>query len=180
MAPALNQKRAETAVQIPDRLYFKISDVASICSVAATVLRFWETQFPQLKPSKSGTGQRLYRRRDVEQVLEIKRLVYEEGYTIAGARQAMSARSGARVVPKISLPVEPQIEISEDSVRTVGSAAVGADGLLWQRDTVAATIGHTRAELRALLGLLGQSEPQRKRPKIRIHGSDFAMLFPVE
>ena len=91
MATAPIQRR-ENATLIPDRLYFKIGDVASICGVAPSVLRFWETQFPQLKPNKSGTGQRLFRKRDVELALEIKRLVHEEGFTLAGARQAMAAQ----------------------------------------------------------------------------------------
>jgi hypothetical protein len=65
MATALAQKRVVEAPVIPDRLYFKIGDAARICGVETYVLRFWETQFPQLKPGKSGTGQRLYRRRDV-------------------------------------------------------------------------------------------------------------------
>src|ERR1019366_8872946 len=81
------RKRADQATTIPDRLYFKIGDVARICAVEPYVLRFWETQFPQLKPNKSGTGQRLYRRREVELALRIKQLVHHEGYTLAGARQ---------------------------------------------------------------------------------------------
>ena len=74
-------------IHIPDKLYFRIGEVARLCKLPAYVLRFWETEFPQLKPSKSSTGQRLYRRRDVENVLDIKRLLYGEGFTIAGARQ---------------------------------------------------------------------------------------------
>src|SRR5246127_610954 len=89
MAPTSSRKRVADAPVIPDRLYFKIGDVARLCSVEPYVLRFWETQFPQLKPNKSGTGQRLYRKREVELALEIKKLVHEEGYTIAGARQAL-------------------------------------------------------------------------------------------
>ena len=89
MASNLSRKRVAGSPVIPDRLYFKIGDVARICAVEPYVLRFWETQFPQLKPNKSGTGQRLYRRREVELALEIKRLVHGEGYTIIGARQAL-------------------------------------------------------------------------------------------
>lgn len=74
-------------VAIPDRLYFRIGEVARLCRLPAYVLRFWETEFPQLKPAKSSTGQRMYRRKDVEHVLRIKKLLYEEGFTIAGARQ---------------------------------------------------------------------------------------------
>jgi DNA-binding transcriptional MerR regulator len=81
--------KALSPAQIPDKLYFRIGDVASICAVPAYVLRFWESEFPQLKPNKGGTGQRLYRRRDVECALTIKRLLYDEGFTINGARQAL-------------------------------------------------------------------------------------------
>src|SRR6201997_5772107 len=89
MASQLSRKRVVDSPDIPDRLYFKIGDVARICAVEPYVLRFWESQFPQLKPNKSGTGQRLYRKRDVEIAVEIKRLVYGEGYTLSGARQAL-------------------------------------------------------------------------------------------
>src|ERR1700756_1492749 len=89
MASNPTRKRAIDSPVIPDRLYFKIGDVARLCGVEPYVLRFWETQFPQLKPNKSGTGQRLYRRREVELALEIKRLVHREGYTLSGARQAL-------------------------------------------------------------------------------------------
>src|ERR1700742_398934 len=74
---------------IPDKLYFRIGEVSRLCKLPAYVLRFWETEFPQLKPVKSSTGQRMYRQRDVENVLQIKKLLYEEGFTIAGARQQL-------------------------------------------------------------------------------------------
>ncbi|MFZ1918193.1 MAG: MerR family transcriptional regulator [Terriglobales bacterium] len=73
-------------VIIPDKLYFRIGEVARLCRLPAYVLRFWETEFPQLKPVKSSTGQRMYRKRDVESVVRIKKLLYEDGFTIAGAR----------------------------------------------------------------------------------------------
>jgi DNA-binding transcriptional MerR regulator len=78
---------------IPDKLYFRIGEVARLCRLPAYVLRFWETEFPLLKPVKSGTGQRMYRQRDVENVLRIKRLLYEQGFTIAGARQHLKLES---------------------------------------------------------------------------------------
>jgi len=74
---------------IPDKLYFRIGEVSRLCRLPAYVLRFWETEFPQLKPVKSSTGQRMYRQRDVENVLRIKKLLYQEGFTIAGARQQL-------------------------------------------------------------------------------------------
>ena len=67
----------------------RIGEVSRLCRLPSYVLRFWETEFPQLKPSKSSTGQRMYRKPDVENVLRIKQLLYEEGFTIAGARQCL-------------------------------------------------------------------------------------------
>lgn len=76
-------------VIVPDKLYFRIGEVSSLCKLPAYVLRFWETEFPQLKPVKSSSGQRMYRRKDVETLLRIKTLLYGEGFTIAGARQQL-------------------------------------------------------------------------------------------
>jgi DNA-binding transcriptional MerR regulator len=84
-APAKSDKAAD--VLIPEKLYFRIGEVAGLCHLPAYVLRFWETEFPQLKPVKSNTGQRMYRRKDVENILRIKQLLYEEGFTLPGARQ---------------------------------------------------------------------------------------------
>jgi DNA-binding transcriptional MerR regulator len=78
---------------IPDKLYFRIGEVATLCRLPAYVLRFWESEFPQLKPVKSSTGQRMYRRRDVESVLRIKQLLYEQGFTIVGARQQLRSEA---------------------------------------------------------------------------------------
>jgi DNA-binding transcriptional MerR regulator len=78
--------------EIPDKLYFRIGEVARLAAIKPYVLRFWETEFPSLGPRKSGTGHRLYRRKDVEQVLEIKRLLYEKRFTIEGARKFMEDR----------------------------------------------------------------------------------------
>ncbi len=90
--PAGKKKRSGAADPIiPDKLYFRIGEVASLCRLPAYVLRFWETEFPQLKPVKSSTGQRMYRQRDVENVLRIRKLLYDQGFTIAGARQHLKA-----------------------------------------------------------------------------------------
>ena len=81
--------RSANDIVIPDKLYFRIGEVAKLCDLPTYVLRFWETEFPMLAPKKSSTGQRLYRQRDVENVVRIKKLLYEEGFTIAGARQQL-------------------------------------------------------------------------------------------
>jgi DNA-binding transcriptional MerR regulator len=91
--------------EIPDKLYFRIGEVAQLCAVPAYVLRFWETEFPQLRPNKGGTGQRLYRRRDVEMALRIKTLLYDEGYTIPGARQVFKGEQRQKE-PLLALEVE--------------------------------------------------------------------------
>jgi DNA-binding transcriptional MerR regulator len=80
-------------IVIPDKLFFRIGEVSKLCSLPAYVLRFWETEFPQLKPNKSNTGQRVYRRKDVENVVRVKKLLYEDGYTIQGARQLLKSES---------------------------------------------------------------------------------------
>src|SRR5450432_4665743 len=94
--------RKTVTPEIPDKLYFRIGEVAKLCEVPAYVLRFWEGEFPQLKPNKGGTGQRLYRRRDVEMALRVKTLLYDEGYTIPGARQMLKAEL-KRKAPQLSL-----------------------------------------------------------------------------
>lgn len=146
MATQAERKRAEETPTIPDRLYFKIGDVARICGLESYVLRFWESQFPQLKPNKSGTGQRLYRRRDVELVLDIKRLVHGEGYTLAGARQALE---------QTQRQPNPQQPLSFKA-----TPARRADG-------VATAIARARAELREIAGMLAvapvAAAPQRRR-----------------
>ena len=86
-------------VVIPDRLYFRIGDVAALCQLETYVLRFWETEFPHLAPKKSSSGQRLYRPRDVENVLRIKKLLYEEGFTIAGAREQLKLQAKSTALP---------------------------------------------------------------------------------
>src|SRR5947199_2783415 len=86
-------KQKADEVLIPDKLYFRIGEVATLCRLPAYVLRFWESEFPQLKPVKSTTGQRMYRKRDVENVLRIKQLLYEQGFTISGARQHLRSET---------------------------------------------------------------------------------------
>jgi len=98
-----NQGPSAPVSEIPDKLYFRIGEVARLCEVPAYVLRFWESEFPQLKPNKGGTGQRLYRRRDVEMALRVKTLLKEEGYTIPGARAALKAEFKQKE-PQLTLP----------------------------------------------------------------------------
>jgi len=99
-------------VVIPEKLYFRIGEVADLCRLPAYVLRFWETEFPQLKPVKSSTGQRMYRHKDVENVLRIKKLLYEEGFTIAGARQQIRAETkGDKKQDPLPFPEKPGADL---------------------------------------------------------------------
>ena len=81
---------AQAAREIPEKSLFRIGEVSRLTETKAFVLRFWESEFPTLQPVKSPSGHRLYRREDIETVLEIKRLLYEQGFTIAGARKHLA------------------------------------------------------------------------------------------
>jgi DNA-binding transcriptional MerR regulator len=140
MAKHASQRRSEDNSPIPDKLYFRIGDVAKLCGVEAYVLRFWETEFPQLKPHKSGTGQRLYRKRDVELALRIKSLLYSEGYTIAGARQVFAAE-----VREPRKAAQPELPLKRNG----------------EAQNVEARLKKLRVELREILGML--SAPAGKR-----------------
>ena len=113
--------------EFPNKLYFRIGEVAKIVGVKPYVLRYWETEFPLLKPGKTPSRHRLYRRRDVELLLEIKRLLYGEGFTIAGAKKqlkdsdaappqtpqdrtlpSVSPETGQRVLPPEAIALESQ------------------------------------------------------------------------
>jgi DNA-binding transcriptional MerR regulator len=78
---------------IPDKVYFRIGEVSQLAQTKPYVLRYWETEFPSLRPAKTRSGHRLYRRKDVELVFEIRRLLYEEGFTIEGARKQLVSAS---------------------------------------------------------------------------------------
>jgi DNA-binding transcriptional MerR regulator len=146
MLHTVSSQRRSAPAEIPDKLYFRIGDVARICEVQAYVLRFWESEFPQLKPNKGGTGQRLYRKRDVETALRIKRLLYDEGYTIPGARQVFQAE--AKEVRKKS--AAPQLPMP---VATSNAAVASLDSV--------------RKELRAISAMLAAPviATQRSRPE---------------
>ena len=125
------------AGEIPDKLYFRIGEVSRITGVKQYVLRFWESEFPGLGPKKSGAGHRLYRRKDVELVLEIKRLLYEKRFTIEGARKWLEQRPKAQPPAKAKAKAErrQQAELFPSPPRSVDLDAV-------------------RKELQAILSLL--------------------------
>src|SRR6202021_2313434 len=106
----------ELRPEIPDKLYFRIGEVSRLAGIKPYVLRFWETEFSSLGPKKSGKGHRLYRRKDVELVLEIKRLLYDNRYTIEGARKYLDsrARDVAAAKPGAVKAARPQPDLFAD------------------------------------------------------------------
>src|SRR5215469_11885097 len=176
MASHPTRKRVTDSPVIPDRLYFKIGDVARLCSVEPYVLRFWETQFPQLKPNKSGTGQRLYRRREVELALEIKRLVHGEGYTIAGARQALEGTH--RQKQSQPAAVRNQAAVNQAAGQEPGSRTADTSK---RQEAVVAAVGQIRAELREIVSLLSAHPPRPPRPRARLVAlsPESGNLFPL-
>ena len=121
--------------QIPNKLYFRIGEVSRLAGVKPYVLRYWETEFAILEPKKSGSNHRLYRRKDVELILEIKRLLYEKRFTIEGARKYLSERA--------KLPASRPVKRSDQ--RALFDAA---------RPAAASTLDAIRKELAEILALL--------------------------
>ena len=107
---------AKKTKELPSKLYYSISEVAGHTGIKAHVLRYWESEFPTLKPKKTRTGARRYRQPDIDEILAIKTLLYDEGYKIAGAvkmrRQAKkdAAKSAAAPVPQLNIQFDGMTE----------------------------------------------------------------------
>ena len=99
--------------EIPNKLYFRIGEVSDIVGVKPYVLRYWESEFQDIKPSKSKSGQRLYKRRDVELLVGIKRLLYDERFTIDGARKRL------KEIPKSEEASSRQLDVFEEKATKV-------------------------------------------------------------
>jgi DNA-binding transcriptional MerR regulator len=131
--------KKQTLPEIPDKLYYRIGEVARLCAVETYVLRFWETEFPHLKPNKSGAGQRLYRRREVDLARRIRHLLYEEGYTIPGARQHFQAEARKSAE-------SGQLKLAEGGAKA------------------SPKLGKLRTELKEILGMLSTAPGGRRAP----------------
>ena len=103
------------ATEIPDKQYFKIGEVAEIAGVEPYVLRYWETEFKAIRPEKTRSNQRLYRRRDVEAVLQVKRLLYDEGFRIDGAKRRLRELAGEES-PMAALQLAKQVREKLDEL----------------------------------------------------------------
>jgi DNA-binding transcriptional MerR regulator len=130
--------------KIPNKLFFKIGEVCEITDTQPYVLRYWESEFPALAPAKNSSGQRIYRRRDIETVLRIKQLLYEEGFTIAGAKKRLEAEMAGRVETPIPAADGPTVNPPD---------AGGADRV--------AALRQVREQLREILTLLERNDRTR-------------------
>ena len=131
--------------QIPNKLFFKIGEVCEITDTQPYVLRYWESEFPALAPAKNSSGQRIYRRRDIETILRNKQLLYEEGFTIAGAKKRLEAE----LTGKTDTP---------SSMAAVAAAEAEAGEAV---DPARAALREIRDGLRDLLTLLDRSDRTR-------------------
>src|SRR5580658_7571229 len=98
-----------TQPEIPDKLFFRIGEVSQLVGVEAYVLRYWESEFPGLSPRKSSSGQRMFRRKDVELLLRIKHLLYGQKFTIEGARKALQEKSKALNVRNSTSSIQTEL-----------------------------------------------------------------------
>ena len=140
---------------IPEKIYFKIGEVCEIVGVQAHVLRYWETEFPMLSPQKNRSGQRSYRRRDVEISLRIKQLLYDEMFTIAGARKKL--QSEMRETPKLKIvhpePATEQSKTQEKPPSLFNDSNV--DDLELDLESIEPQVGAILSEQREAIKKLG-------------------------
>ena len=145
------------AVSIPEKLFFKIGEVCELAGVQAHVLRYWESEFPMLAPQKNRAGQRVYRKRDVEIALRIKELLYEDQYTIAGAKKRLA--NDLRAGGKLKLASTEEVDESESSSSNRGSSNPASNS---KRAEDKKALKQVASELRELLALL-ESQPKNPR-----------------
>jgi DNA-binding transcriptional MerR regulator len=142
--------------QIPNKLFFKIGEVCEITDTQPYVLRYWESEFPALAPAKNSSGQRIYRRKDIETVLRIKQLLYDEGFTIAGAKKRLEAEMTGRGVTPSSMASESVAE--EKSPATVPAPAEAEADAVPGDDKTRAVLLEVRSQLRELLTFLDKGD----------------------
>jgi len=138
--------------KIPNKLFFKIGEVCEITDTQPYVLRYWESEFPALAPAKNSSGQRIYRRRDIETVLRIKQLLYDEGFTIAGAKKRLESELQGRVdTPQPTPGGTPAVTPAGN-----GGATGGGDGTSGRN-----ALKEVREGLREILTLLERNDRSR-------------------
>jgi DNA-binding transcriptional MerR regulator len=138
--------------QIPNKLFFKIGEVCELTDTQPYVLRYWESEFPALAPAKNSSGQRIYRRRDIETILRIKQLLYEEGFTIAGAKKRLEVElTGRADTPSSAAAAAP----------APSPSAPNAEGVTPAADPTRRALREVRDQLREILTLLDRNDRTR-------------------
>ena len=152
---------SQPATSIPQKLFFKIGEVCELAGVQAHVLRYWETEFPMLAPQKNRAGQRTYRRKDVEMALRIKELLYDEQYTIAGAKKKLATemrgpvRENTSTRPARSLQPPPSL-----AARLAASPPAPSTSTMQFSDEQRASLKSIATQLREILDLLDQGDEE--------------------
>jgi DNA-binding transcriptional MerR regulator len=136
-----------TKKDIPNKLFFKIGEVCEITDTQPYVLRYWESEFPALAPAKNSSGQRIYRRRDIETVLRIKQLLYDEGFTIAGAKKRLETELAGRANTPAS--------------ESAGEGATSTPAAPGAGDHAVQALREVRTQLREILTLLDRNDKSR-------------------
>jgi DNA-binding transcriptional MerR regulator len=161
---------SEAAIAIPEKLFFKIGEVCELAGVQAHVLRYWETEFPMLAPQKNRSGQRTYRRRDVEMALRIKQLLYDEQYTIAGAKKKLTndSRGASRDIdaPSTPKPLTRTLQPPPSLAARFGAPAVSAKAREPSGEQ-RATLRQVAQQLREILDLLADGDAAIKSSRAK-------------
>jgi len=162
---------SQPATSIPQKLFFKIGEVCELAGVQAHVLRYWETEFPMLAPQKNRAGQRTYRRKDVEMALRIKELLYNEQYTIAGAKKKLATELRGPVRDGGPAPVKAHVRSLQPppSLAARFASAPAPSSKPELSDDQRASLKVIASQLRDILDLLdqGDAELEQLRSKAR-------------
>lgn len=158
------------SVTIPEKLFFKIGEVCELAGVQAHVLRYWETEFPMLAPQKNRAGQRTYRRRDVEMALRIKELLYDEQYTIAGAKKRLAndLRGANRETPATISPKPPARSLRPPpslAARFASTASSAKDGQ--PNNSQRPAFRELARQLREILEILDEGDAKISSPRAK-------------
>ena len=149
------------AVAIPEKLFFKIGEVCELAGVQAHVLRYWESEFPMLAPQKNRAGQRVYRKRDVEMALRIKELLYEDQYTIAGAKKRLTNELRGGKLKVVGEDAHTESMAAEDANGSAPAPAKYARTVAPRTAEERQGLKQLASELRELLSLLEQETKGR-------------------
>ena len=152
--------------KIPNKLFFKIGEVCEITDTQPYVLRYWESEFPSLAPAKNSSGQRIYRRRDIETVLRIKQLLYDEGFTIAGAKKRLESEMAGRTDTPSSAAAAaaaagaPSVT-PNDTQPVAGNGEAEATPQVVRDEAARSALKQVREGLRDILTLLDRNDKNR-------------------